>query len=53
MSAPPIGLIPLSIHRQKRAAEIVAAMDRYVQASKKIPLAWLKELTEIYSDAAL
>lgn len=49
-SAPPLGLMPRSIHNQHRAQEIVAAMDRYIDASKKIPRAWIEELMEIYSE---
>ena len=40
--------MPKNIHDQKRAAEIVAAMDRYIQASKKLPREWLDELADIY-----
>lgn len=46
-SAPPIGLIPKFVRDQERAREILAAMDRYIDAGKKIPRAWVEELTQL------
>lgn len=48
---PPLGLIPRNIHRQKRALEIIAAMDRYVRANKPIPTEWFEELQDYYGCA--
>lgn len=50
VEAPPVGLVPKAIRRQQRAAEIVAAMGRYVEAGQKIPREWIDELTEIFVD---
>lgn len=44
-SAPPIGLIPKFVRDQERAREVLAAIDRYVLAGKKVPREWMEELT--------
>ncbi len=45
---PPIGLIPRSIHDQKRALEILEAMQRYVRSHKAVPKEWIEELSQLY-----
>ena len=40
--------IPRDTHNQKRALEIIAAMDRYVRANKPIPGEWVDELRDMY-----
>jgi hypothetical protein len=44
---PPIGLVPKFVRDQERAREILAAMDRFVAADKKIPRAWVDELIQL------
>jgi hypothetical protein len=43
---PPIGLCPRYIADTQRAREILAAMDRYLEAGKVIPAEWFRELSE-------
>lgn len=47
---PPIGLVPRNIFednmRQQRANDILAAMQRYAEASKAVPVEWIDELKE-------
>jgi len=43
---PPIGLVPREIADQQRVLEILAAMRRFTEAYKPIPLTWLNELQE-------
>jgi len=50
LEKPPIGLTPKWLRDEQRAAEILAAMGRYVEAGKRIPHAWLKELAEVYGE---
>lgn len=49
-TSPPIGLIPKFVRDRERALEVLAAMNRYVEAGKKIPSAWLLELTELVGE---
>ena len=44
---PPSGLIPKYLHDDRRALEILEAMDGYVRAGKPIPREWLSELNEL------
>jgi len=48
---PPIGLKPRAFAVQDRALEIIAAMQRYVQASQPIPDEWFDELKDYYGSA--
>jgi len=41
---PPIGIIPKGIHDRSRAVDIINAVQRYVQAGKSVPIAWIEEL---------
>lgn len=41
---PPIGLMPLWLHREQRYTEIRNAMDRYIDAGMPIPKEWRNEL---------
>lgn len=43
-SKPPLGLEPRKIHDYARIKDIVAAMNRYVEADKLIPSEWVEEL---------
>jgi hypothetical protein len=43
-------LTPKWVWEEQRAAEIVAAMRRYVEAGKRIPRAWLDELAEVFAE---
>ena len=44
---PPIGLMPKSIHNQRRAINILEAMKRYIYANKTIPTDWINELKRL------
>lgn len=45
---PPVGLIPKYLRQAERAREIVAAINRYLEAGKyDIPNEWAKELDEL------
>lgn len=44
---PPIGLMPKSIHDEKRFESISKAMDRYLKAGKIIPVEWVYEYEEL------
>jgi len=41
---PPLGLAPQYIADTQRAREILAAMDRYLEAGKPVPHEWVTEL---------
>jgi hypothetical protein len=43
---PPLGLRPREIHDAYRVMEILHACDRYATENKRIPDAWLVELSE-------
>jgi hypothetical protein len=44
---PPLGLRPRFIMERNRMIEIFEAMLRYVDAEKKVPKKWRKELNEL------
>ena len=44
---PPLGLTPRSFLDLQRTKEILAAMDRYVEAGRFIPEEWTDELNEL------
>ena len=44
---PPLGLMPVKLHRELRMLNILSAMTRYISVSKKIPLEWINELDAI------
>lgn len=48
---PPIGLVPRSVFevvtRQQRTKDIFAAMQRYAEAGKNVPVEWIDELKEL------
>lgn len=44
---PPLGIIPEQIHNENRLNDINNAIDRYVQADKAVPAAWLVEKKEL------
>jgi len=56
MAAPPIGIMPRNIWRDKVTSErvnaLLDAMERYADAGKSVPLEWLKELRELLDSAA-
>lgn len=41
---PPLGLMPRKIFIFQRNIDILAAMERYINNDKKIPIAWIQEL---------
>jgi predicted RNA-binding Zn-ribbon protein involved in translation (DUF1610 family) len=43
---PPVGLVPRFIRLEQRNTEIYEAMQRYAEAEKPVPLAWVLELGE-------
>lgn len=43
---PPLGLVPRFIRLEQRNTEIYEAMQRYAEAEKPVPLAWVLELGE-------
>lgn len=44
---PPLGVMPRDIWGRKRQEDIASAMERYLEAGKKIPKEWLYEYNEI------
>jgi hypothetical protein len=44
---PPLGLMPRNIHESQRIGEILEAMQRYNEAGKPIPAAWVEELRDL------
>lgn len=50
---PPLGVVPGYVWAQHRAADLLAAMTRYVDAGEKIPLGWLNELEDRLHEARL
>lgn len=44
---PPLGLKPRREHERERLLEILAAMTRYVEADKAVPLEWRAEMYEL------
>lgn len=46
---PPLGLEPRRIHDYQRVKDIVAAMNRYIEADKVIPTEWVEELWDLLS----
>jgi hypothetical protein len=50
---PPLGLCPEYVWASNRAADILAAMTRYVAAGQKLPYAWITELEDRLHEAKL
>lgn len=50
---PPLGLCPEYVWASNRAADILAAMTRYVAAGQKTPLGWMTELVNRLHEAKL
>lgn len=46
-SVPPLGLMPRYIHDEKRITAIKAAIERYSEAHKAIPIEWITEYNEL------
>lgn len=44
---PPLGLMPRFIHDEKRMHEILDACNRFIQASRPVPIEWIEELNEL------
>jgi len=44
---PPIGLTPKVIHNINRVNEIKAAITRYAEVDKEIPIKWIEEYNEL------
>lgn len=47
VNKPPLGVVPRDIWDRKRQDDLAAAMQRYLEAGKKIPKEWLDEYNEI------
>lgn len=47
LKQPPIGIIPLFIHNEKRLKALNEAISRYKDAECKIPDEWLTEKSEL------
>lgn len=47
IAKPPLGVASKDMWDRKRREDLVAAMDRYLEAGKKIPKEWLEEYNEI------
>lgn len=46
MKKPPLGLMPKKIWEKIRINELLAAMRRYSEVNKPIPIEWISELEE-------
>jgi hypothetical protein len=46
ITPPPVGLVPRFIRLEQRNTEIYEAMQRYAEAEKPVPLAWVLELAD-------
>ncbi|MDM8357486.1 hypothetical protein [Pandoraea communis] len=46
---PPLGLVPKAIHDERRARQILGAMQRYSDAGLPVPREWMDEFTELLS----
>lgn len=44
IAKPPLGVSPKDMWDRKRREDLAAAMDRYLEAGKKIPKEWLEEI---------
>jgi hypothetical protein len=44
---PPLGLMPCHIWREKRAKDIIHAIERYMHVNKLVPARWIRELEEL------
>lgn len=44
---PPLGLIPRWVKDEQRYIEVCAAISRYYNAGKKIPIEWIEEYNEL------
>lgn len=47
IAKPPLGVASKDMWDRKRREDLAAAMDRYLEAGKKIPKEWLEEYNEI------
>lgn len=48
--APPLGIVPLDIHRANRIGNLLGAVWRYVDAGKYVPVSWMDELDQLVSE---
>jgi hypothetical protein len=44
---PPLGLVPKWVRDKERFDEICAALSRYYNAGKKIPIEWVEEYNSL------
>ncbi|MGM0971055.1 MAG: hypothetical protein ACQEWR_21100 [Bacillota bacterium] len=44
---PPLGVIPKFIHDERRAEDLVAAIERRISARSEIPLEWFEEYNNL------
>ena len=47
LEKPPLGLMERKYFEKIRVQEILAAMNRYIDANKKFPKAWKDELNDL------
>ncbi|MCY8692645.1 hypothetical protein MOD48_14980 [Bacillus spizizenii] len=43
LEEPPLGVIPKSLHDERRAEDLKAAINRYIDANREIPAEWIEE----------
>lgn len=44
---PPLGVKPRWLHDKARLLDVLAAIARYVEASKPLPLEWVEEMADL------
>jgi len=44
---PPIGIIPKWLHNEQRQQQLMAAIIRYADAGRTIPVEWVTEFNEL------
>ena len=47
---PPLGLIPRWVQVEQRYGAVCAAISRYYNAGKKIPIEWIEEYNELIDE---
>ncbi len=47
---PPLGLIPRWVQVEQRYCAVCAAISRYYNAGKKIPIEWIEEYNELIDE---
>jgi len=47
LKKPPLGLKPRSLHMEERLVDVKSAIQRYLDANRTIPDAWISEYNEL------